>query len=119
MIGRQQVDLDFFRRALRLTDAAPEQHRAHIYAAVEAMTAHETQGQIHDDANVLRLCRLGGVSRAGYYRHFEMSAPARADTELRDRSRSSASGIAATATGGSPRNCDARARSSTPSACCG
>jgi transposase len=24
MIGRQQVDLDFFRRALRLTDAAPQ-----------------------------------------------------------------------------------------------
>ena len=48
------------------------------------MTTQETQGQIHDDANVQRLCRLGGVSRAGYYRHFEMSAPARADTELRD-----------------------------------
>jgi putative transposase len=44
----------------------------------------ETQGHIHDDANVLRLCRLGGVSRAGYYRHFEASAPARADTDLRD-----------------------------------
>ena len=49
------------------------------------MTTQETQGQTHDDANVQRLCRLGGVSRAGYYRHFEMSAPARADTELRDR----------------------------------
>jgi putative transposase len=48
------------------------------------MTTQETQGQIHDDANVQRLCRLGGVSRAGYYRHFEASAPARADTELRD-----------------------------------
>jgi putative transposase len=48
------------------------------------MTTQETQGQIHDDANVQRLCRLGGVSRAGYYRHFEASAPARTDTELRD-----------------------------------
>jgi putative transposase len=49
------------------------------------MTGQETQGQIHDDANVQRLCRLGGVSRAGYYRHYEARAPARADTELRDR----------------------------------
>lgn len=48
------------------------------------MSAQETQGQTHDDANVLRLCRLGGVSRAGYYRHFEASAPARADADLRD-----------------------------------
>jgi putative transposase len=49
------------------------------------MTTQETQGQIHDDVSVQRLCRLGGASRAGYYRHFEASAPARADTELRDR----------------------------------
>jgi putative transposase len=49
------------------------------------MTTLGSQGQIHDDANVQRLCRLGGVSRAGYYRHFEASAPARADADLRDR----------------------------------
>jgi transposase InsO family protein len=48
------------------------------------MTTQETQGHIHDAANVVRLCQLGGVSRAGYYRHFEASAPARADTDLRD-----------------------------------
>jgi len=48
------------------------------------MTTQETQGQTHEDANIERLCRLGGVSRAGYYRHFEMSAPARADADLRD-----------------------------------
>ena len=44
------------------------------------MTAQETQG----DPTVRRLCQLGCVSRAGYYRHFEAHAPARADTELRD-----------------------------------
>jgi putative transposase len=31
-----------------------------------------------------RLCRLGGVSRAGYYRHWRASAPRREETELRD-----------------------------------
>ncbi len=44
------------------------------------MTAQETQG----DPTVRRLCQLGGVSRAGYYRHFEAHAPARADVDLRD-----------------------------------
>lgn len=34
-------------------------------------------------AEVQRLCALAGVSRAGYYRHCEESAPAQADTELR------------------------------------
>jgi len=47
------------------------------------MTAAETQGDPH--TTIQRLCRLGGVSRAGYYRHFEAHAPARADTDLRDR----------------------------------
>lgn len=42
--------------------------------------ARETQG----DPDIQHLCRLGGVARAGYYRHFEVSAPARADAELRD-----------------------------------
>ncbi|MGA2045892.1 MAG: IS3 family transposase [Roseiarcus sp.] len=49
------------------------------------MSARETQGLPHEDANIERLCRLGGVSRAGTYRHFEASAPARADADLRDR----------------------------------
>jgi putative transposase len=36
-------------------------------------------------AEVQRLCGLAQVSRAGYYRHFQASAPAEADTELRDQ----------------------------------
>jgi putative transposase len=44
------------------------------------MTAQETQGE----PTIRRLCQLGGVSRAGYYRHFETHAPARADADLRD-----------------------------------
>jgi putative transposase len=42
------------------------------------------QGWPSGDATIRRLCWLGGVSRAGYYRHFADHAPARADTELRD-----------------------------------
>ena len=48
------------------------------------MTGHETQGGPQGAATIQRLCRLAGVSRAGYYRHFEASAPARADADLRD-----------------------------------
>lgn len=33
---------------------------------------------------VERMCELSGVSRAGFYRHWEVSAPRQADTALRD-----------------------------------
>ncbi len=33
---------------------------------------------------VERMCELSGVSRAGFYRHWESSAPRQADTALRD-----------------------------------
>jgi transposase InsO family protein len=49
------------------------------------MSACEPQGRTHEDVDVQRLCRLGGVSRAGYYRHFEANAPARADADMRDQ----------------------------------
>jgi transposase InsO family protein len=48
------------------------------------MTTTETQGETSPFATIQRLCHLGGVSRAGYYRHFEAHAPARADADLRD-----------------------------------
>jgi putative transposase len=48
------------------------------------MIALESQGFSQDDANIQRLCGLGGVSRAGYYRHFGPHAPAREDADLRD-----------------------------------
>lgn len=34
--------------------------------------------------SIERLCRLGGVSRAGFYRHLQEQAPERADADLRD-----------------------------------
>lgn len=48
------------------------------------MIAPETQGYPKGAATIERLCRLGGVSRAGYYRRFEERVSARADTGLRD-----------------------------------
>jgi len=48
------------------------------------MIAAEPQGFSKDDANVERLCGLGGVSRAGYYRRFGPHPPQRDDANLRD-----------------------------------
>ena len=42
------------------------------------MMASPSQGDIE------RMCRLAGVSRAGYYRHWQASAPRREETGLRD-----------------------------------
>jgi transposase InsO family protein len=48
------------------------------------MIAAGSQGFCENDANVERLCALGGVSRAGYYRHFGPHPPKRDDADLRD-----------------------------------
>jgi putative transposase len=45
------------------------------------MSAQETQG----DISIQHLCGLGGVSRAGFYRHGEVSAPERTEADLRDK----------------------------------
>lgn len=48
------------------------------------MTSHEPQGFLEDDANIQRLCALGGVSRASYYRYLAPHPQRRDDADLRD-----------------------------------
>ena len=48
------------------------------------MIAAESQGFSKDDASIQRLCGLGGVSRAGYYRRLAPQRSAREDADLRD-----------------------------------
>jgi len=48
------------------------------------MTSREPRGFLETDANIERLCALGGVSRAGYYRHFGPHESARDDADMRD-----------------------------------
>jgi len=45
------------------------------------MNAQETQGS----PSIEHLCRLGGVSRAGFYRFGEVRAPKRTEADLRDK----------------------------------
>lgn len=40
--------------------------------------------QQQGNPGIERLCALAGVSRAGYYRHWQASAPRHAETALRD-----------------------------------
>ena len=44
----------------------------------------QAQVGLQGGLGIERLCRLGDVSRAGYYRHWQASAPAREETALRD-----------------------------------
>ena len=48
------------------------------------MIAAESQGFSEKDANIERLCALGAVSRAGYYRHLAPKASKRDDADLSD-----------------------------------
>ena len=47
-------------------------------------TGGESQGFLQTDANIQRLCALGGVSRASDYRRFGPHASARDDADMRD-----------------------------------
>ena len=51
--------------------------RAAVYEVIQAMTASQGSQRIQ------RLCRQAGVSRAGYYRHWQKSAPRAHDTAVR------------------------------------
>ena len=44
------------------------------------MTASRSQGEI----GIERMCQLAGISRSGYYRHWQLSAPRQEETGLRD-----------------------------------
>jgi transposase InsO family protein len=44
------------------------------------MTASQSQGEI----GIERMCQLAGISRSGYYRHWQLSAPREEETGLRD-----------------------------------
>jgi len=44
------------------------------------MTTSRSQGEI----GIERMCQLAGISRSGYYRHWQLSAPRQKETGLRD-----------------------------------
>ncbi len=83
-VGQQQVELDFFRQALRQVGEARRPNDGLGAPAstpvIAAMTSPRPQGEL----TVERMCALAGVSRAGYYRHWRASAPRQEETAVRD-----------------------------------
>jgi hypothetical protein len=83
-IGQQQVELDFFAASLAASQgSAPAERRAWrdgVYEVIQAMTASRSQGEI----GIERMCQLAGISRSGYYRHWQLSAPRQEETGLRN-----------------------------------
>jgi hypothetical protein len=78
-IGQQQLELDFSASLVASQRAEPGERRAWrhaVYALIEAMTTPRLQGGLP----VERLCALAGVSRAGSYRQWQVSAPRREET---------------------------------------
>ena len=54
--------------------------RCAVYDVIQTMTSSVPQGQV----TIERLCRLARVSRAGYYRFWQASAPRQHDTAIGD-----------------------------------
>jgi hypothetical protein len=76
----QQLDLDFLCLALRHVRAQRWKTgtwQDEIYAVIHAQTQRQ-------DNEIERMCRWVEVSRAGYYRHWQASAPRQEETALRD-----------------------------------
>src|SRR5258707_8438692 len=75
-IGEQQGDLDFSSLAAceGKTAGGRGVWQAAVWEVIRAMTV--SQGS----QTIQRLCRLAGVSRAGYYRFWQKSAPREHDT---------------------------------------
>jgi putative transposase len=83
-IGQQQVELEFFSASLAASrGTTPAERRAcrdGIYEVIQAMMASQSQGEI----GIEGMCQLAGISRSGYYRHWQLSTPRQEETGLRD-----------------------------------
>jgi transposase-like protein len=81
-VGQQQLELDFFRRALRQVSGRrrPSDGSGAVYALIDAMTTPLPQGGLP----VERLYALAGVSRAGDYRRWQEAALRREQTAVCD-----------------------------------
>jgi transposase InsO family protein/transposase-like protein len=96
LVGRQQLDLDFFRKALRLADAlqglAPARGETNSAQLIKDLSAaKKSQGENETTSapekathEVQHLCQLAQLSRAGYYRHFAPHESKRDDADIRD-----------------------------------
>ena len=96
LVGRQQLDLDFFRKALRLADALQGPAPARGETTLRAHQRFERGGKVWQGENettsapekaiheVQHLCQSAQLSRAGYYRHL---APRKSEARRRRHSR--------------------------------
>ncbi len=84
LLGRKQLELDFFKRAFEHVRGATGNRISDggkgIYRSIEASLSFEGEG-----LTVERQCQLAEVSRAGSYRYLQQSTPVQADLLLRAR----------------------------------
>jgi hypothetical protein len=75
--------IDFSASLAACQGVAPAERRAWrdgVYAVIQALTLSPSRGE----SGIERMCRLAAVSRDGYYRHWQASAPRQEETGLRD-----------------------------------
>ncbi len=105
--GAAGTGTGFFRRSLAA-------HKSGREAICTLIAERAGQGGL----SVERMCELSGVSRAGFYRHWESSAPRQADTALRDAIQQVIVEKRFYGYRRVHRNCGSAGNASMPSACC-
>ncbi len=81
-LGRMALDNYFLRRAFRRVREARSKNNAPGEARC---TEKDAAGRQSRTLSILEACDAAGVSRAGFYRHFNEHLPLQADTELRQQ----------------------------------
>lgn len=81
LTGKQAAELDFFAAALRSVQETAGR-AAHVPARHLPSDLNQVAAQ--GQASIERMCELGQVSRAGFYRDWQERQPVEAEVALRD-----------------------------------
>ena len=79
LLANKAVEVDFFRVALQKVEA----RRRNSGISGEQASTMQSETSLQGSLSVERMCQLGQVSRAGFYRYFQARAPIERSEERR------------------------------------
>ncbi|HMD10172.1 MAG TPA: IS3 family transposase [Candidatus Acidoferrum sp.] len=79
LLANKTVEVDFFRCALQKVEA----RRRKSGISGEQASTMQSETSLQGSLSIERMCQLGEVSRAGFYRHFQARAPIEENMKVR------------------------------------